>query len=114
MLMKCLSSEVFPLKSEKSTSFLPGRLSGLTFHYRAKKPEDLKGLAMSLDLRRKGRPIWRHVASVCQRPVSAKPPILEIYVLLIQLCMLVPSSGSGVSIRVLSRKIEDGKLLCMP
>lgn len=73
MLMKCLSSELFPLKSEKSsTCFLPGRLSRLTFHCRAKETKDLRGMAMSLDLRRKGKRIWRQVASVCQETSVCK------------------------------------------
>lgn len=49
-----------------------------------------------------------------KKPVSAKPQILEIQVLLIQLCMLVPSSGSGVSIRVLGRKNRRWQTPCMP
>lgn len=58
---KKLSSQVSSLQSGDSSKYpcLPHRLAELTFHCKAKKPEDLRGPAVSVDLRRKERPIWR-------------------------------------------------------
>lgn len=93
-LVKHLSSEVFCQKNEKrSTCFYLAVHQDGPFTAEPRSPKTL--ICLSPDLKRKERPIWKQVNFSVKRPVSAKPQMPEIQVLLIPIVYVLPSSGGG-------------------
>lgn len=93
----CEAFELWGLSSEEwETQYLlpPGWHQDGPFDAEPRSLKTLKD-CLSPDLKKKERPIWKQVHVSVKRPVSAKPQILEIQVLLLPTVYVLPSSGGG-------------------